>query len=279
MTRDRRDFLRRGTAFLICGAAGTSLSSLLTGCSDGGSTAPRLGVEICPNTCTGCGECLPSCSEGAIQLPQKSSFSIDSGRCVECGDCLASCEPRAIAVAVKRIALNASNCVGCGECVDVCRNEGGALGWEREYYSVSGSCRPGHCNQPCMRACPENAITREGGHARIDPDRCTRCGACVNVCPYRAILPARVFLDEGKCTRCEGCVDVCVHDALSRETASLDFEPRIDAELCNRCGACEVTCTHGAIVSEKYLASVEQAKCTLCGSCVDACPFDAIRTI
>ena len=192
---------------------------------------------------------------------------------------MASCEQNAIAVAVKKIELNTANCVGCGDCIDPCRNEGGALRWEREHYSVSGNCRPGHCNQQCIRACPENAIWRDGGHARIDTDRCTRCGACVNVCPNKAILPARVLLDEADCTRCGSCVEVCAHNALSSEMPSRDFEPLIDAELCNSCGACEPTCTHAAIVSEKFQAVVDQAKCTLCGTCVEACSFDAIRTI
>ena len=39
----------------------------------------------------------------------------------------------------------------------------------------------------CKKECQYEAITVEGGFARIDPDKCTRCGACAAVCPCKCI--------------------------------------------------------------------------------------------
>jgi ferredoxin len=279
MTFNRRDFIRRSGSLVIAGAAGGSLTSLLTACSESASTSPLYGIEICPNTCTGCGTCLDSCSSSAIQLPRESSFAIDSATCVECGDCLTVCEQKAIAVATKKIELNADRCVGCGDCIDVCRNEGRAILWDRDHYQVSNSCHPGRCGRPCMTSCPENAITTEQGRAHIDRDRCTRCGRCLGVCPFVAISPAQVFLDESKCTRCGKCADVCDYHAITSHHPAVDFEPSIALDLCNQCGVCETVCTHDAILAERYQATVAAERCTGCGSCIPTCPFDAIRTL
>ena len=39
----------------------------------------------------------------------------------------------------------------------------------------------------CVQTCPLNAITMDGGKAKIDPFLCTGCGACIPVCPKEAI--------------------------------------------------------------------------------------------
>jgi len=60
-----------------------------------------------------------------------------------------------------------------------------------------------------------------GGIAvEIDPEKCTGCGKCVEVCRFNAI--ARI--DDGKCV--------------------------IDSSACEGCGACKIVCTDQAIASE-----------------------------
>ncbi len=39
----------------------------------------------------------------------------------------------------------------------------------------------------CVNACPVGAISMVDGKARIDNDKCTDCGNCVQVCPLNAI--------------------------------------------------------------------------------------------
>ena len=49
----------------------------------------------------------------------------------------------------------------------------------------------------------------------------------------------------------------------------------IDPEICTGCGSCEDACPYEAIEVVDGLAVVGEA-CTLCGSCVEACPVEAI---
>lgn len=43
----------------------------------------------------------------------------------------------------------------------------------------------------CVDACPQDAMSLEGGKAVIDMDKCTSCGECVRVCPVNAITDSR----------------------------------------------------------------------------------------
>ncbi len=47
---------------------------------------------------------------------------------------------------------------------------------------------------------------------------CTGCGACVEVCAYKAIHPqGDVYVIGPECTDCEECVEACPVDAISEE--------------------------------------------------------------
>lgn len=61
-----------------------------------------------------------------------------------------------------------------------------------------------HCAKaPCVTVCPSEALVRDGqGLVQVVSERCVRCGACVEVCPFRAIT-----LSDGAATKCDGCVD------------------------------------------------------------------------
>ncbi len=57
----------------------------------------------------------------------------------------------------------------------------------------------------------------EGVHARIDFNKCDRCGVCVRSCFYDAISLTKVgaVIDKKKCDGCGMCVEVCPKDAAS----------------------------------------------------------------
>ena len=53
---------------------------------------------------------------------------------------------------------------------------------------------------------------------RIDPEKCTDCGACVGQCPTEALYTERrtrrVKLDSEKCVACQACVPACPYSAI-----------------------------------------------------------------
>jgi carbon-monoxide dehydrogenase iron sulfur subunit len=127
------------------------------------------------------------------------AFGIDPKKCTECERCMAACalaKTGAVRLAEARIRI------------------------ERRWPEVPGIhvCRLEDCEgQPCIAACPVEAIANRDGYVLIDREACTGCGACVEACPYQAIR-----LDEEerafKCDFCGGqpaCVPECVTGALA----------------------------------------------------------------
>ncbi len=61
----------------------------------------------------------------------------------------------------------------------------------------------------------------------LDPERCTRCGACRDICRYKAIaqFASRLTIFPDMCHGCGGCFAVCPSGALtpgSRELGVLE---------------------------------------------------------
>ena len=54
--------------------------------------------------------------------------------------------------------------------------------------------------------------------AKIDSEKCTGCGVCVDVCPLEAISlnDGIAVIDEDTCTECSLCVNECPNDAIDR---------------------------------------------------------------
>jgi Fe-S-cluster-containing hydrogenase component 2 len=149
---------------------------------------------------------------------------------------------------------------------------------------IPSQCR--HCEDaPCIAACPEGAIAREGDDAPvlISEAKCKGIGACVAACQFEAIRLVAVADARAavKCDLCVGldgpaCVGACPTSALSlvdRDEARFE----IDAEACRACMRCKKACPVDAIEGAKKTPHViDQAKCMLCGRCFQACPFGAV---
>jgi Fe-S-cluster-containing dehydrogenase component len=132
------------------------------------------------------------------------AFAIDAEKCTECERCMGACalvKTRVVRLADARIRI--------------------ARHWP-EVPDIH-VCRFGDCRgrdgqgQPCIAACPVEAISNRDGYVLIDREACTGCGACVEECPYQAI-----FLDAEerafKCDFCGGqpaCVPECATAALA----------------------------------------------------------------
>lgn len=118
----------------------------------------------------------------------------------------------------------------------------------------------------CVKVCAFGALSidPETGLARIDPEKCTACGACVKACPkgiielrkkfpkYRSVMVACVSRDKGAVTM-KACKAGCIG-----------------------CGKCVKACAFDAIKVENNVAYIDSTKCRLCRKCVNECPTGAI---
>ena len=81
-----------------------------------------------------------------------------------------------------------------------------------------------YCRQcddaPCAGVCPEEAIAYDEQFRAwlVDEERCQACGACVDACPYQAIIADPVTDKAAKCDLCRGavrCAEICPTKALA----------------------------------------------------------------
>jgi ferredoxin-type protein NapF len=123
-------------------------------------------------------------------------------------------------------------------------------------------------------------------------DACTRCAACVPVCPTRIIVIVRGFpevdFSRGECTFCGACADACKDKALFNG----DIQARpwaIKAQVADNClpnqgVECRICGDRCAVAAIRFsprlggppLAVIDAAACTGCGACVAPCPVAAI---
>ncbi len=147
----------------------------------------------------------------------------------------------------------------------------------------------------CVKACQFDAIEiTENRIAKINPDKCTACGKCIEVCPKHVIdmVPygqdvviacnnketgklVRAKCDVG-CIGCKICVKACPFEAINFAD-NLAF---IDYEKCTQCYICVEKCPTGAIEGElenRKKAFIDQETCIGCTICKKKCPVDAIE--
>ena len=57
---------------------------------------PENFIEIDPEKCTGCGNCLIICGAQVFEMKEKKAVVVHIERCLECGNCEVVCKPDAI---------------------------------------------------------------------------------------------------------------------------------------------------------------------------------------
>lgn len=114
-------------------------------------------------------------------------------------------------------------------------------------------------------------------------DGCRKCEeACsmlyfkVNDRNYSAIRINNSFntYHAKKCTQCGECINMCTANAIYRDKMGV---VRIDKKLCVGCMGCVGFCTELVMFYSDELPV--PFKCVACGTCVKACPENALEIL
>ena len=116
----------------------------------------------------------------------------------------------------------------------------------------------------CVAACRFDAISVVDGLAVVDPEKCSGCGACANVCPKHLI--AVIPVASSYCVTCR-----------SKEKGAV-VRTQCSAG-CIACKICEKNCPVGAITVTDFIAEIDQSKCIGCGKCAEKCPRKIIKIV
>lgn len=109
---------------------------------------------------------------------------------------------------------------------------------------VSNMCH-GCVAHPCMEICPKDAISMVNGKAFIDQDKCIKCGKCINICPYHAIIKS-----------IRPCKEACGVDAVESDKQG---RAKINENKCVSCGQCMASCPFGAIADKSQIFQMIRA--------------------
>lgn len=142
-----------------------------------------------PQTCEACNflyQGRRSCSHG----------------CLGYGDCVVVCQYNAIHVKDGVAVVDKDLCTGCGMCVSKCPNHLiEVVNASSETYVACSShdkgaftrkvCQAGCIGcMRCQKTCEADAIKVDKNLASVDPEKCTNCGKCIEVCPTKVIRQA-----------------------------------------------------------------------------------------
>ena len=129
--------------------------------------------KTCTFACIGLGTCTYACQFGAIRVVDGVA-KVDRSKCVGCGACADVCPKSIIKL------LPASQKI-----LPVCSNKDkGAAVMKMCDFGCIGCMR-------CQRECPAGAVTVTDSLAVIDPEKCTNCGHCAEICPRKIIHTMR----------------------------------------------------------------------------------------
>ncbi len=134
-------------------------------------SASRLGggPKACASGCLGYGTCVSACKFDAIVM-ESGVAVIDESKCTGCGACVKSCPKKVIAMLPHASKVY----VGCAN-----TEKGGV---------VKNQCAIGCIGcRLCAKSCEAEAITIANNLATVDPEKCTNCRKCLEVCPKRVV--------------------------------------------------------------------------------------------
>ncbi len=165
------------TATVLCGGCNEKRpkSNIFDGAQSCMVAASLYGGDTgCQFGCLGLGDCVASCSFGAITMNAETGLpEVDAEKCTACGACVKAC-PKMVIELRKRWPKDKAVYVACKS--------------KAKGAQVIKACKAGciGCGK-CVKACPFGAITVENNVAYIDAMKCKLCRKCVAECPTGAI--------------------------------------------------------------------------------------------
>ena len=206
---DRQRCIGCPIGMLVCPQEAVGLSPALL---EDGRLAQKPLVDIDPQKCNFCGECVVLCPVGALRMVVDGESKVPT------------VEMEAFPTLIKDIQVQVEKCKPTCELA---------------------------CQQSCPVECIEVVVERDAKgrltrilDVKVDREKCIYCVQCEVACPERAIKvvkpwEGRLFLDTSRCpSGCQACVDICPTDALLVREGRLVFDER----FCLYCGACEEVC-------------------------------------
>ncbi len=134
-----------------------------------------IGETNCSYGCLGNGDCVRSCTFGAMYMDEASGLPvIIDDKCVSCGACVKAC-PRNLIELRRKANKDRKIYVACSNC-----DKGGPARRACKVACIA-------CTK-CVKVCGFDAITIENNLAYIDAAKCTFCRKCVTECPTDAII-------------------------------------------------------------------------------------------
>lgn len=127
------------------------------------------GDGACSYGCLGFGDCMRSCPYGAISLCNGIAV-VNPAACKACTQCVSACPKHLITIVTAPAAAQ----VGCSN-----HDKGG---------ETRKQCTAGCIGcMRCVKSCEFGAVTVHEFLATVDPEKCTACGKCAEVCPSQCI--------------------------------------------------------------------------------------------
>lgn len=113
----------------------------------------------------------------------------------------------------------------------------------------------------CVKKCQFDAIEIIDGVAVVNPEKCTSCGMCIDICP-------------------KGIIESVPYKSTVWVACSSKDKGPVVRQVCNigciACRICEKVCPEDAIKVNDNCAAIDYSKCTNCGECVRKCPRKVI---